>query len=177
MTILKIGTTDIFLDDFDNGRGKITISDWDKGAFTYYWSSMGCDLLPFIKDINADYFADKLCVNRTIFDSELTVKNVRRNFRDVFKSELPWYLYPTAQKELREAIKELEYCTSPDEFIHKMNGLVDGLWCSDLSYEDEKEFKGKLGDFFSCEPWLYICTSPSNDYKWLVELHKKIKKL
>lgn len=177
--VLKIGITDVFLEDFGEGAGKITVSDWENGAFTYYWGSMGegYNLRLFLKKTNADYFARKLCNKKDKFDAKLSVKSVRKAFRDFSQYDLPWYKYPTAQKELREAITDLENSYSEDHFINKMCSIVDNLMCYELTREEERDFIGKLGDFFNCEPWHFIETKPSDEYLFLYDLHNKIKKV
>ncbi len=172
--MVRVGITKVFLEDFGENRGEITISDFENGAFTYYWGSMGSDLKTFLKRTNKDYFARKLCTNTYVFDAKRTVKNVRKQFREA--NLIPWYHFGSAQKELRKAINELEYAHSGDEFIRMMMSLMDNIHCFGLNYQEEKEFKGLIGDFFDCEPWHFIIEKTSHQYNWLADLHTKLIK-
>lgn len=172
--MVRVGITKVFMEDFGENRGEITISDFENGAFTYYWSAMGSDLKTFLKRINKDYFARKLSTKTYVFDAKRSVKNVRKQFREA--NLVPWYQFGSAQKELRKAINELEYANSNDEFINMMFNIMDNVHCFDLNYKEEKEFKELIGDFFSCEPWHFIVEKCSDEYNWLADLHTKLIK-
>lgn len=172
--MVRVGITKVFLEDFGENRGEITISDFEKGAFTYYWGSMGSDLKTFLKSTNKDYFARKLSTKTYVFDARRTVQNVRKQFKEA--NLIPWYKFGSAQKELRKAIKELGSANNGDEFIHMMFGLMDNLYYLELNYHEEKEFEGLIGDFFSCEPWNFIVEKTSDEYNWLADLHTKLIK-
>lgn len=174
---LKIKDTDIFLEDYEKlGQGKITISDPWIGAFTYTWGSMGSGIADFIKRINGDYFADKLCPNNYVFNSKGSVKNIRKYIREELKNELPRYKFMECQKEMRSLIKNLEYCGSDIEFIDSCIKLPDNICALNTSYKEEKEFTDIIEPIFKCEPWHFIATEPSNQYIWLKKLHKELKK-
>lgn len=175
MEQLKIEGTDIFMDDIEEGKGKITVSDGYRGAFTYGWGSMGGDLRDFLCRINADYFADKLCSRTYKFSGKKSVKNVRRYMRGEMSYDLPWYEFMSAQKELRQELKEMEQCSSENEFVDRMCNMHDSLLLFDLSYDEEKEFRKIIESHFSCEPWHFIDEDLTNEYVWLRELHDKLK--
>lgn len=173
---LKIDNTDIFFENIKEGEGKLTISDTYHGAYTYYWGSMGSDLKGFIKKINSEYFAGKLCNIKDNFDAKQSVKSIRRAFRETFSHDMAWYEFPSAQKELRAKLRDLEDCENEYEFVDRVGSLAEKLDCDDLTYYEEKEFKAKLGDFFGTEPWHFIERKPSTEYEWLIKLHKQLKK-
>lgn len=175
MKILKIGSTDIFLDDQGHGKGKITISDGWMGAYNYFWGAMGGSLEDFLLSINTSYFVDKLCRLPYQFDGKLSARNIRKHIRTELAYELPYWKFMDAQKELREKIKELENCESANEFVDACCRLPDNLLCIDLSYDEEKEFKGIIRDTFTSEPWHFIEESESREAIWLADLHSKIK--
>lgn len=176
LDVVKIDNTDIFFEDLEKGAGKITISDTNQGAFTYFWGGMGNKIKEFVKSTNADYFAGKLCNTKDIFDSKRTIKALRKAFRETYSHDMAWYEFASAQKELRAKIRDLEDCETEQEFVDRMLIFVDRLDCDDLNYYDEKAFKAKLKDFFGTEPWHFIQKSPSREYEWLVKLHKQLKK-
>lgn len=172
MKQIKIGQTDIFLEDFEKeGQGKITISDDWRGAYTYFWGAMGSNISEFILRINSDYFADKLCKNTYVFDGKLTAKNIRKHIRE----ELPYWRFMSAQKEMRKEIKKIESITNADEFVNMCPSIPDNIYCTDLSYGEEIKFKNLISDLFKTECWDFIGEKLSPEYKWLYELHGKLK--
>lgn len=178
MKILKIDQTDIFLEDYEKlGQGKITISDPWIGAFTYSWGSMGSQISEFIKSINEDYFAGKLCNESRVFDGKQSTKAIRKYIREEMKYELPFYKFQELQKEMREKINELEECETENEFVNSCERLPDSIYGLDVGYEEEKEFKKIIDPVFKCEPWNFISNKPSQEYLWLTKIHKKLKKI
>jgi len=175
MKTLNIEGTDIYMEDIEDGRGKITISDSWRGAYTHFWGAMGSNISKFLCDINADYFADKLCTNTYKFSGKKSVKNVRKYIREEMSYDLPWYEFMSAQKELRKKLKAMESCSSANEFVDRMSNLHNELYCLDLSYDEEKEFLDIIKSHFACEPWNFIQEEVSNEYVWLCNIHKKLK--
>jgi len=175
MKTFNIDGTDVILYDLEEGRGKIIIADGYHGAYTHFWGSMGSKIQEFLCSMNSSYFADKLCSKTYEFDSKLTARNIRKHIRYELSYELPYWKHMSAQKELREKIKEIEGCSSSDEFIHICSTFSESLMCHDLSWQEEKEFKGIIEDVFKTEPWHFIGEKVTHKYKWLVKLHGKIK--
>jgi hypothetical protein len=176
---VKIDNTDIFLEDGEIlGHGKITVSDTWHGAYTYAWGAMGSNLSDFICRINEDYFASNLLGPRSIyvFDPKGSVRNIRKFIREELSYDLPWYKFMSAQKELRSELKGLENCDGEGEFVNSCNHLMDGVFCMDLNYDEEKEFKDILRPVFESEPWNFIAQKPSPTYLWLCKLHGKLVK-
>lgn len=177
METLKIDTTNIFLEDLGDGKGRITISDDYRGAFNHYWGSMGCSLNEFLINIDSCYFAGKLCRTRTEFDAKKSVSNIRKYIKTELSTELPFWKFMPAQKELRESLNELEDCETSNEFIDQCLALPGNLFCFGLDRDEEEEFKSIIAEVFTCEPWLFIEEVDSSEVKWLMSLHGKIKKL
>lgn len=178
MINIKIDNTDIILQDFDKeGQGKIIIADTWHGAYTYSWCSMGNNISDFICRINSSYFADKLIPGSCyVFSGKITAKNIRRFIRTELSYDLPWYKFMSAQKELREKLKEIESMTSENEFVDYCFRLHKDLMCYDLSFKEENEFLGIIESIFSCEPWHFVGQETSNSYKWLCKLHSELVK-
>ena len=172
---LRVKNSDVFLEDYEVGQGKIIISNLDKGSYTFYWGSMGCSLSDFLLEISEDYFAGKLCKNSYEFDAKESTTCVRKYIRTELKCELPYWLFLSAQKEMREAIKELENTSSEEEFVSSMLALPENLICYDLNYQEEKDFKKIIDDVFKCEPWNFIEKKPSREYIWLKEFSRELK--
>lgn len=110
MKTIQIGSTEVILQNYEINQGKIIVSDLYNGSYSYYWGSMGGTLEEFIKSIDSCYFAGKLCTDMYVFSGEKTAKAIRRHIKQNMNYDLPWYKYMPAQKELREAIKDLEKC-------------------------------------------------------------------
>jgi len=170
----------VLLDDLGDGRGELTIIG--DNVYSHFWGSMGSDLKNFLLGTSPSYFAGKLVDyrNEREFDSKGTIRNVRRHIKDELSYDMPWYKFMSAQKELREALKELEYCSSQEEFVAEMGQLPDKLYCFDMSRKDEKEFMDIVINGLCDEPWHFIQMKPSRDYRFLEgvlpELQKYIKK-
>tara|TARA_R110002124_G_scaffold61218_1_gene167895 strand:- start:13 stop:561 length:549 start_codon:yes stop_codon:yes gene_type:complete len=175
MNRLNIKTADVLLENYEVGQGKIIISDLDFGSWSFYWGSMGSKIEEFIQGINADYFANKLCVEREVFCSKATATAIRKYLKEELSDDLPWYKFASAQKEMREKIKEIENSYSQEDALHQMSTMHENLMCYDLDRQDEKEFLGIIEGVFSCEPWHFLQTKPSREYNYLHKLHKSLK--
>ena len=103
------------------------------------------------------------------------VKEVMRQIEEL-SYELPWYIFMSAQKEMRQELKELEYSNNESEFLHACENITDRIHCIDLTYNEEMDFKNIIRSIFDTEPWNFIATKPSTTYLWLCELHRKLKK-
>ena len=172
---IKIKDADVFLENLGKGKGKITISSLNYGSFNFFWGSMGSNLEEFILSINSDYFASKLSTKSYTFDPKGSTKSLRKHIREELSYDLPYYKFMTAQKEMRKAIKKLEFVSSADEFISRMIDIPDNLMCFDLNHQEEKEFKSIIRGLFF-EPWHFISEKHSKEYDWLYGFHKELKK-
>ena len=85
MNRFNIETADIILENYEQGQGKIIISDLYNGSFSFYWGSMGENIEEFLKSINSSYFADKLCANQFVFSGKQTAKEIRKYIREEMK--------------------------------------------------------------------------------------------
>ena len=168
-----IGETKIILDDLGEGRGSLTISD-GYNAYDYFWGSMGGTLNGFILRINNGYFAGKMLGHRDNyeFDAKISLRNVRAQL----KEDLPWYEYMSAQKELREELRNLKYCLSKEEFVNELSDLHHNLMCYDLNRYEEVEFLDIIRNGICCEPWHLLGTKPSHEYNFLANLLPKLQK-
>lgn len=170
---MKIGNTDVVLTDMGSGKGAILVRNYDYGSFSYTWGAMGSSLKEFLLDINSDYFASKLCVNANEFCIKGTLANLRREIKGV----LPWYEFTEGQKEMRDAIKKnLSYCVNERQFVSECFDLHKYLVIPEYGYRKEEEFKEEIEGVFNTDPWNYISTKPTKQYKWLTKIHGKIKK-
>jgi len=170
----------VLLDDLGDGRGELTIIG--DTVHSYFWGSMGSDLKTFLLGTSPCYFAGKLVDyhDKNEFDGKRSVRKIRRYIKDELSYDMPWYKFMPAQKELREALKELEHCSSQEEFVAELTQLPDKLYCFDMSREDEKEFMSIVINGLCSEPWYFIEMKPSRQYLFvegvLPELQKYIKK-
>jgi len=174
--IFRINTTDVVLQDYEIGQGKIIISDDNFGYnFSYYWGSMGSDstLSNFLLQISSDYFARKLCSSKYVFDSKKTFSLIRRSLKD----ELPWYKHTEFQKELRVQINEFEQeVETSEQFYGSMPNFLSSIdYYSYLNNFDRKVTKELIENIFSYTSD-FICTNPSKEMEWLEGFHKKLKK-
>jgi|TARA_R110000851_G_scaffold56073_3_gene131186 hypothetical protein len=175
MNRLSVKTADIIFENYELGKGKIIISDLEFGSWSFYWGSMGSSIEEFIQRINPDYFAGKLCDTEDVFCSKATAKAVRKYIKEELAYDLPWYKFASAQKEMREMIKEIERSYSQEDALHIMTTMHKNLMCYDLDRHDEKEFLGIIEGIFSCEPWHFLQNKRSREYNYLHNLHKLLK--
>lgn len=174
----KIDQTDIFLENFEVGQGKIIIAN-PYYNFSNYWGSMGSSIEEFLLRINSDYFITKLTGHHstTVFSAKASIKNVRRHIREELAYELPWYKYMSAQKELRERLKEIENeAYSEESFVSLMSNISKTLYCFDLDKYDEAEFRDGV-ECLTQEPWHFIGTEPSQESIFLEKIFPKLKKV
>lgn len=180
ITRIKIGNTDIFFEDFECGKGKITVSDTLGHNYSMYWGAMGGTIKDFILSINDDYFTSKLLGSRLteVFCAKSTFRAVRKFIREDL--DLPWYKHIEFQKHLREVINDFQDSCIENEgsnyFVDQFSFyfrsrpnfyLIENKWERERI---EKEFNE------ISEPWLFINTKESEESKWLRKLHSEIKK-
>jgi hypothetical protein len=174
MKAIQIGSTEVILQNYEINQGKIIISDLYNGSYSYYWGSMGGTLEEFIKSTSPDYFAGKLCVDQYVFSGKSTAKAIRRYIKHNMTYDLPWYKYMPAQKELREAIKQIERCEDKHDALHQIERFKD-IYTIGMSFQEDDDFKDIMESHFNCDPWHFLETEPSPSYKFLVKLHKQLK--
>ena len=175
MNRFQIQTADIILENIENGKGKIIISDLNNGSWSFFWGAMGESIENFIKSINSSYFADKLCNNKFEFSAKQTAKEIRRYIREEMSYELPWYKFRESQKELRKQIKKIEKSNSQYEALALIQDLPNSVYSCELSFKENNEFSKILEDMVSCEPCNFLQNDYSHEYKYLENLHAQIR--
>jgi len=182
MEHIRIGYTDIILQEFGDGKGKIIISDDDYGYdFSYYWGAMGKDttLKSFLKKINSDYFVNKLSHNlKGPMNVRKTFVALRAYIQECFQYELQWFEHIEFQrgfrKELRNFQKEVGCDTQFIQEIQDFHNRLD-FYLIKERYEQEK-FEKLFKDIFSyCEPWGFIVYDTHPEEVFLEKLHAKLK--
>ena len=177
MEVIKINSTDIFLDDMGQNRGKLTISDTYGHNYSAYWGSMGCNLRDFIKGINSEYFANNLIDpwGKNEIDVKKTFAQIRKHIREEI---MPWHQHMEFQKEMRITLnnfqRECEEFKSEQYFVDRFfSGFVN-----DLDYHlindwiDRKDIEGSFRGI--SEQWYFISKKHTTNYNWLVKLHKQL---
>lgn len=173
MEVLRIKETDVMLDDYGRGKGKITISNSYGFNYSHYWGSMGCSLKEFLMNINESYFIMKL--SPVSDQGKINIKASVRNVRNAIKEEMAWYKYMSLQKELRQEIKRLESCYSDENFIDRCFEISNNIWTEyDCRFERE-EFESIVKGVFN-EPWHYLEHGDSENEIFLKKLFKQIQK-
>lgn len=177
MELIEIGITDVILRDFNDGQGKIIVSNFDYDYnFSYYWGAMGknTNLKEFILKIDSEYFANKLtCHIQNDIDVKATFANLRREIREF----LPWYKHVEFQKDMRRCINEYQQkVDSQDSFVNLWYSFVSSL--SPWIYIGDRQECKDIDSFFEgyCEHWYLIVTKPPRAYYWCIELHTELKK-
>lgn len=178
MNHYKIDNTDVFIDEIDTNKGKITISNTSGHNYSTSWGAMGGTLKEFLCKINEEYFADNLMGRRAgqVMDVKKTFTSVRYHITN--EIGLPWYEYKGFQKEMRELLssfqRDCEEGVSDRYFVDNFhNAFIDRLNFHFLppgSDYIEERFKSIN------EPWNFIQHKESDGYIWLKKLHGKIKK-
>jgi hypothetical protein len=173
--IFRLNSTDVILQDYQDGQGKIIISNDDRGYnFSYYWGSMGSGscLSDFLIRINSEYFARKLGTCKEIFDADKTFRVIRKTL----KKELPWYKHLEFQKEFRVKLNDFQSQCSDDVngFYYFLRDFTESLDYYLVEGSDRDEVKSIIDNLFSYSD--YICTKPSPETIWLEDFHGKLKK-
>jgi len=175
MTRYNITGYDVILENYELGQGKIIIAG-PNGNFSYYWGSMGkIPIEQFILEIQEDYFVGKLSTpsSQGEINMKKTLTNIRKYIRE--ESELEWYQFMEAQKELRAELNGMKYITSPDIFVDKAMNITDNLYYPGLTRYEEKQFKEIVESIFM-EPWHFIEYGQSTEDRILRWLFKEIRK-
>jgi hypothetical protein len=179
METLRIDKTDVILKDYDDGQGKIIISNDDFGYnFSFYWGSMGknTNIKKFLQETNSSYFVNKLglCGDGDI-DVKRTVRNIRKYIRE--EMDLPWYKHMEFQKDMRERLNNLEgIIYSPDNFVYVWDNFVK--YSLDYYLIDDKFEREEIESAFKgiCEPWYFIANKEHRENIWLDKFHEKLVK-
>lgn len=183
---LNIDGTDVILQDYEFGKGKIIISDnqYDYN-FSYHWGAMSDTLKDFLLRINEDYFVKNLTtVTRGRFDSKTTMKNVRHWWKK--ESGIAWYEYKEEQKTLRQELRFIENICSDDQyFVERMGRIKDSFYFPTPRNYNFTEHKFDIclkSDFelaieaLASEPWHHIVYKEPYENIWLSKFFPKLQK-
>ena len=182
MNILRIDNVDVFLDNKEFGKGKITISDNYNHNFSYYWGAMGDTLEDFIIRINDDYFVGCLGVHGYgKLNCKKTISELRKHLNETFYNIYPWYKHQEFQKDLRVNLTKLskEEFSSDDGFYLRLKNFleydIDFYLIED--YNDRKNVEKELKDaILGAEFWHFFVYDEPQANVWLRKFHKKLVK-
>ncbi|MBE8712505.1 hypothetical protein [Sphingobacterium hungaricum] len=178
-TFIRLSGTDVILQDYEDGKGKIILSndDYDYNL-SYYWGSIGqgYDLSKFIQETDDGYLIGKLG-NRSS-DGLINIKKTMASVRKHIKSETCWRFYMNleADKELRQALNNVQkFSGCQNEFVHMMHNL-DVDFPKDSNYHEyESDFKDMIQSI-SSEPWYFIVNNEPRVNIWLKNFLPKLRK-
>lgn len=175
---IQIGYTDIFLENFELGQGKITISNFDRDYnFSYYWGAMGKQSLEqFIAGTNSSYFVGKLL--HPSHEDDFCARKTFKKLRAFIKEELlPWYKHLEFQKSMREELKDFQKSVyDARDFVDKFSGIFENF---DFYLIKDKYERKEVEQLFCSieEPWDFLETKPSSQRLFLEELHRDLKSI
>jgi hypothetical protein len=177
----RIDDTDVILEDFGDGKGKIIIASLDYHNYSYYWGAMGSNLREFLCHTSADYFVTKLMGPREEkeMDVKATFKALRKCIREEMRWELPWYKHMEFQKEMREVMRDFQ--SSCEEFPSEQFFVnsFDSSFVNRLDFYliEDKRAEGEIKDYFKyIECWHFIEKKPNRESLWLKSFHAKLKR-
>ena len=181
MEHFRIGYTDVILQDFGGGKGKIIISNDDYGYnFSYYWGVMGNNstLKDFIYSIDHHYFKIKLAPNvKGEINNSATFTNLRHTLKEWI--DLAWYEEMPFQKELRRVItakeKEAKLLYNVHCFLQFINDLYDELDFSLIECEHTRSEIKQIIHELSSESYDMISFHEPREHIFLANLLNKIK--
>lgn len=175
-TIFRIGTCDVVIQDYGDGRGKLILSDDDYDHnVSYYWGCMGegYDLSKFIQKTSTEYLVRKL--GKRDSDGPIDMKKTMRNVRKFIREETEWrfYMDTEADKELRRELNEIQ-SGSYDEnnFIQLMSNINPVAWLDKSYYQTEWN---DMIEQLKCEPWHFIQHSLPEVNVWLFKFIPKLQ--
>jgi hypothetical protein len=140
----------VYLENFEPGKGKITIECYGK-SWSSYWPAMGGTIEEFFMGISEDYAVNNLQhMSSRIFDDEATERAVAKEILIARKSgNLTSY-------EAREALEEISGYESNMDYINSRSKAMSMI----------------LGD----EPWFYdFKEKPNPDYIYLCRIIKAVQ--
>lgn len=177
---IKVGDTDVFLENFEPGCGKITISGYDQN-YSMFWGAMGSSLEEFLCGISPDYFAGKLIPSHDerVIDLKATFRNVREHIRD--EMGLPWYVEPVFQKDMRERINDFQQQCSDygGKYCFVDNFFTSFVASLDFYLIEDRYDRSEIQSAFEgiTEQWYFLEEKPSANYDWLINFLPKLQKV
>lgn len=175
----RIAGTDVILQDYEDGKGKIILSNDDRDYnLSYFWGSMGqgYDLAKFILKTNDGYLINKL--GQRSSDGPINIKKTMANVRKYIKSETWWRFYMNleADKELREALNRVQqFAGCQNEFVHMMQDLEVDFPKQGHYHKHESDFKEMIQSI-SSEPWYFIVNDEPHVNVWLSKFLPQLRK-
>lgn len=126
----------VFLEDYEPGKGKITVSCWGK-SWTAYWGGMsGDDVATFFCRVNADYIIGYFAPNigSTQFSGTSLVEKAKRVVLDCRRGRTanhhPYSMDKEEARKLFDRIEEdlryvesPEHCWAHDELLAELFGV------------------------------------------------------
>ncbi|MDF2851671.1 MAG: Phi17:2 [Sphingobacterium multivorum] len=179
MTHFRLNYTDVILQDYEDGKGKIILSNDDRDInLSYYWSSMGegYNLSKFILKVGDEYLIRKLGERDS--DGPMNVKKTMAVVRSFIKNETSWRFYMNleADKNLRLKLKEVqELSFDKNDFIRLMQDLDPDFPKQTRWHEYQSEWDEMLQSI-TIEPWYFIVNDPPSTNIWLSKFLPELKK-
>lgn len=171
ITMFRIFGTDVILQDYEDGKGKLILSNVDRDHnVSYYWGSMGqgYDLSKFILQTNNGYLISKL--GERSGDGPINIKKTMANVRNFIKNDSPWKFYysPMSDKELRSDLNHIQKYTQDDrDFVDRMQQLDPCYDDSDDMYNRGEYYFDDTIQMLKTEPWHFIVRHSPDVNKWL----------
>lgn len=150
----RLDPVSVFIEDFEPGRGEITIKCYDR-SWTAYWGSMGRgnSVAQFLQRVTPEYAAGCLSVgiDETVFDPDCLLDKLKAEVLSERRKRL------IDAREARKRFNEIEDADLPSE--------ERDLWnCSSLMQE-------LLGD----EWWYRLPTKPNPAYEYLCRIVRAVQ--
>lgn len=178
LTHFRIDYTDVILQDYEDGKGKIIISNDDRDInLSYYWSSMGkgYDLSKFILQTNNGYLINKL--GERDDNGPINMKKTMASVRSFIKNETSWRFYMNleADKSLRTELKDVQESSfDKNDFVRRMQDLDPDFPKNTRWHEYQSEWDEMLQGI-TIEPWYFIVNDPPATNVWLSKFLPKLR--
>ena len=180
LTHFRLLRTDVILQDYEDGKGKLILSNDDRDYnLSYYWGSMGqgYDLSKFILKANDGYLINKL--GQRSGDGPINMKKTMTNVRKYIKDDTEWRFYysPEADKELRNALNDIQrYAHDSRDFVDRMIDIDPYYSGNDDTYYRGKEIFESMVENIRCEPWHFIVNDEPDVNIWLSKFLPELRK-
>ena len=178
MTHFRIDYTDVILQDYEDGKGKIIISNDDRDInLSYYWSCMGqgYNLSKFILKTNDEYLIRKL--GERDDDGPINMKKTMASVCSFIKNETYWRFYMNleADKNLRTELKDVQESSfDKNDFVRRMQDLDPDFPKNSRWHEYQSEWDEMLQGI-TIEPWYFIVNDPPSTNVWLSKFLPKLR--
>jgi len=179
ITLFRLLGTDVILQDYEDGKGKLILSNDDRDYnLSYYWGSMGqgYDLSKFILKANDGYLINKL--GQRSGDGPINMKKTMAAVRKYIRTDTYWRFYMNleADKELREALNNVQrFSGCQNEFVDMMQNLDVDFPKEGRYHKYESDFKDMINSL-STEPWYFIVNDEPDVNVWLSKFLPELRK-